>query len=123
MWWARQDSNLQPDRYERAQTISNNRKLADFVDFRTRMITSEFSVLGAKLGRLVAGSELRPLRNFTEFGVRTLRTRGHPREGARSGKEESEIDEQLGATRDPRRAHVGAARQGNSREPATNLAQ
>lgn len=44
MWWAHQDSNLEPDRYEQRASRRNARRLAHSASFATHLTQSVLSV-------------------------------------------------------------------------------
>src|SRR4029079_1827440 len=50
-WWARQDSNLQPDRYERRTSLNHASQMLSFVEFRVGSFAFISVISGAKQGR------------------------------------------------------------------------
>ncbi len=52
-WWARQDSNLQPDRYERQKGVSSQSGFTEFARFRARSFWPLTVVSLAKRWRLI----------------------------------------------------------------------
>jgi hypothetical protein len=50
-WWAWEDSNLQPDRYERRIFLNHPSEMPNFVEFHLKSVAFILVVSGAKQGR------------------------------------------------------------------------